>query len=79
MVSDHEISAGYEKLCRDAVPTVVDYVRDVRRAMGDAWCDANPQAMALLVQAAAIDFHGATLGKEIGKLTKAVEALDLGE
>ena len=52
--------------------TVMEYVRDLREAMGEEWVNANPQAFALLVQAAAIDMHGSTIGKEPRKLTGAV-------
>ena len=42
-------------------------------SMGDAWCDKNPEAFATLVHAAAINLLGATIGKELGKLSNSMD------
>lgn len=75
MISNHDISADYNSLMEQAAPTVMVYVRAIRKEMGETWVEQNPQAFATLVQAAAIDFHGSCVGKEIGKLTQAVADL----
>ena len=66
------ITASYSTLVRQAPMTVMEYMRDLKQEMGEEWVKTNPQAFALLVQAAAIDMHGNTVGKELGKLTGAI-------
>ncbi len=75
MFDTDDIVASYSTLMRQAPMTVMEYVRDLKSEMGEEWVKANPQAFATLVQAAAIDMHGSTIGKEIGKLTGVVAGL----
>jgi hypothetical protein len=69
-------TTGTDNTVGDQGPmAVLEYIRELKEAMGEEWVRANPQAFALLVQAAAISMHGRTIGDEISKLTGAVVTL----
>jgi hypothetical protein len=75
MLSTDRIAEGHDTLRRDSPLVVVEYIRDLKEAMGEEWANANPQAFALLVQAAAISMHGSVISKEFRRLTGAVITL----
>lgn len=75
MTRSDEIEATYDGLMRQAPRTVQFYVSELRELMGADWCDRNPDALARLVLASALDFQAATIGKELARLRDAVVSM----
>lgn len=59
------ITANYTTLMSQAPATIMTYVRDLESQLdahwGEGWCQATPQAFAMLVQATSWDFNSAAL------------------
>ena len=65
-----EISADSDTLMRQAPTTVMEYVRELRDAMGPEWADKHPEALASLGQAAALDFGASVIARELGRIAR---------
>lgn len=63
----HSISASFDTLLKQAPMTAHSFMvnarNDIDEMFGDGYAAAHPELMAAYMNAAAVDLHGATLGK----------------
>lgn len=69
MYEVHSITASFDTLLKQAPMTAHSYMlnarKDIDEMFGDGYAAKHPELMAAYMNAAAIDLHGAVLGKLI--------------
>ena len=75
---DHEITASWQTLLSQAIDTAHDYLRGAVAAIdtqfGDGYAQKHPALVGAFLQAAAIDFHAASVAVKLQEVAQALDA-----
>jgi hypothetical protein len=74
-IKGYRITADNDTIMRQGPTTIELYINEIKGNMGEEWCEKNPMAMAMLVQACATECSGGFIARAMEGVAEAIEEL----